>query len=284
MSGSPRFAANCSFLFTEHALLDRPAAAKAAGFDAIEFWWPFEKAVPDDRDVAAFVSAVENAGVSLVGLNFFAGDLAGPDCGVLSMPGHVQEFLDNVDAAVGIGEHLHVEVFNALYGNRDERSIPSEQADIAVSSLSIAAATAARIGATVVVEAVSGPKPYPLRSAADAVAVVDRVRAHGTSNIGFLCDIYHLAANGEDPVAAILTYGDTIAHVQLADLPGRGEPGTGELDIAGCLAALDTVGYAGWVGLEYIPRAGTVEGLGWLDSVPHRTPRAAARANLRKEQ
>jgi hydroxypyruvate isomerase len=284
MPASPRFAANCSFLFTEHALLDRPAAAKAAGFDAIEFWWPFEKAVPDDRDVAAFVSAIDDAGVNLVGLNFFAGDLTGPDCGVLSVPGRVHEFLDNVDVAVGIGEQLGVGVFNALYGNRDERSTPFEQGEIAVGSLSIAAAAAARIGATVVVEAVSGPKPYPLRSAADAVAVVDRVRARGTHNIGFLCDIFHLAAKGEDPVAAILTHGNTIAHVQFADLPGRGEPGTGDLDIPGCLSALDTVGYAGWVGLEYIPRAGTVDGLGWLDTVPHRSPRAAVRANLRKEQ
>jgi hydroxypyruvate isomerase len=284
MPANPRFAANCSFLFTEHALLDRPAAARAAGFEAIEFWWPFEKAVPDDRDVAAFVSAVDDAGVSLVGLNFFAGDLAGPDCGVLSVPTRVTEFLDNVDVAVGIGEQLGVGVFNALYGNRDERSTPFEQGELAVSSLSIAAAAAARIGATVVVEAVSGPKPYPLRSAADAVAVVDRVRARGTGNIGFLCDIFHLAANGEDPVGAILAYGNTIAHVQVADLPGRGEPGTGDLDIAGCLAALETVAYAGWVGLEYIPRAGTVDGLGWLDSVPHHSPRAAARANLREEQ
>ena len=81
------YLANCSLLFTEEPLLRRPAAARAAGFGAVEFWWPFATPVPADREVDAFVAAIEEAGVALVGLNFFAGDLAGPDCGVLSIPG-----------------------------------------------------------------------------------------------------------------------------------------------------------------------------------------------------
>ncbi len=82
-----RYLANCSMLFTELPLLDRPAAARSAGFEAIEFWWPWpDQPVPSDAAVAAFVRAVRDAGVQLVGLNFFAGDLAGPDCGVLSIP------------------------------------------------------------------------------------------------------------------------------------------------------------------------------------------------------
>src|SRR5689334_19988395 len=95
---------NCSILFTELPLLERPAAAKAAGFDAVEFWWPWpDQPVPSDASVAAFVGAVRDAGVQLVGLNFFAGDLAGPDCGVLSIPSRSREFTDNVDVTVGIG-------------------------------------------------------------------------------------------------------------------------------------------------------------------------------------
>src|SRR5690242_4403260 len=100
-------------LFTEEPLLQRPAAAAAAGFDAVEFWWPWpDQPVPADRDVDAFVGAVRDAGVRLAGLNFFAGDLAGPDCGVLSVPARAAQFRDNVDVTVGIGEQLGAGVFN----------------------------------------------------------------------------------------------------------------------------------------------------------------------------
>src|SRR5689334_23642984 len=96
------YTVNCSILLTELPLLERPAAAKAAGFDAVEFWWPFGRPVPDSKEVDAFVRAIRDAGVRLVGLNFFAGDLAGPDCGVLSIPSRSAEFQDNIDVTVGI--------------------------------------------------------------------------------------------------------------------------------------------------------------------------------------
>src|ERR1700691_3237186 len=102
------YLANCSLLFTEEPLLRRPAAARAAGFSAVEFWWPFATPVPPDREVDAFITAIDDAGVALVGLNFFAGDLAGPDCGVLSIPGRSTQFRDNIDVATGIGERLAV--------------------------------------------------------------------------------------------------------------------------------------------------------------------------------
>src|SRR5216684_2415999 len=104
-----RFDVNCSILFTELPLLERPAAAKAAGFDAVEFWWPFAAAVPTSADVDAFTQAIADAGVELVGLNFFAGDLAGPDCGVLSIPARSSQFRDNINVAAGIGERLRVQ-------------------------------------------------------------------------------------------------------------------------------------------------------------------------------
>jgi hydroxypyruvate isomerase len=261
----PRYLANCSMLFTEHPLLDRPAAAKAAGFDAIEFWWPWpEQPVPSDAEIDAFVGAVRDAGVRLVGLNFFAGDLAGPDCGVLSIPKRSQQFLDNLDVAVGIGEQLGVAAFNALYGNRVDGAQADEQDELARENLGRAAAAAARTGATVLVEAVSGPKPYPLRTAAEAVAVVDAVRRSGHRNIAFLLDLFHLANNGDDLDAAIANHVAVTAHVQIADHPGRGEPGSGRLPLDRYLADLASGGYRGWIGLEYKPTADTETSLAWL--------------------
>ena len=125
----------------------------------------------------------------------------------------------------------------------------------------VAADAAARIGATVLVEPVSGPKPYPLRTAADAVAVVDAVRAAGHANVGFLCDLFHLANNGDDVDAAIARARRLTAHVQIADCPGRGEPGTGELDLDRLLGDLAE------------PRA-TPAGSAWSTSRPP-TPRPA---------
>ena len=258
------YLANCSLLFTEEPLLRRPAAARAAGFGAVEFWWPFATPVPSDREVDAFTTAVQEAGVALAGLNFFAGDLAGPDCGVLSIPSRSQEFRDNIDVVTGIGERLGVRGFNALYGNRVEGADPAAQDELATENIVRAAKAAAGIGATVLIEPVSGPKPYPLRTADDAVAVVRRARAAGAANVGFLCDVYHLASNGDDVDAAIAAHADLTAHVQIADAPGRGEPGSGELDLDRYLSALEDRGYRGWVSLEYKPTGTTEASLAWL--------------------
>ena len=269
MSDQPhglRYLANCSMLFTEVPLLERPAAAAEAGFTAIEFWWPWpDNPTPSQEEIDAFVEAVEKSGVQLVGLNFFAGELTGPtDAGVLSIPARSQQFKDNVPVAVEIGRRLGVKAFNALYGVRVDESTPEEQDALAIENLSLAAEAAAAIGATVLVEPVSGPKPYALRTAADAVRVVDAVRAAGHDNVGFLNDLFHLANNGDDPAAAVAEHTGKTAHVQIADHPGRGEPGTGELDLDGLLAALEEQGYDGYVGLEYKPTTTTVESLAWL--------------------
>jgi len=256
------YAANCSLLFTELPLLERAAAAREAGFGAVEFWWPWpHEPVPANSDVDAFISAVRDAGVELVGLNFFAGDLAGPDCGVVSVPERSSQFRDNVDVAVGIGRTLGVPAFNALYGNRVEGHTPAEQDELGAENLMLAAAAAADIGAKVLVEPVSGPKPYPLRTAADVVAVLDRV---GAPNTGFLCDLFHLANNGDDIDAAITEYSSRIAHVQIADHPGRHEPGTGALDLDRHLTRIEDSGYTGRVALEYVPATSTLESLAWL--------------------
>src|ERR1700735_572741 len=136
---------NCSLLFTEGPLLRRPAAARAAGFSAVEFWWPFATPVPPDREVEEFITAIDDAGVALVGLNFFAGDLAGPDCGVLSIPGRSTQFRDNIDVATGIGERLGVRGFNALYGNRVDGVDPAAQDELAIENITLAAKAVASI-------------------------------------------------------------------------------------------------------------------------------------------
>ena len=256
---------NCSILFTELPLLERPAAAKEAGFDAVEFWWPFAVAVPADGEVEAFVRAVGDAGVRLVGLNFFAGDMPGGDRGLVSWPARSGEFRDNVEVTVGIGERLGCRAFNALYGNRVEGADPAAQDDLAVENLAFAGRAAARIGGTALVEPVSGAPRYPLRTAADAVGVIDRVAGEtGVGTLGFLCDLYHLAVNGDDLDRVITAYGDRVAHVQIADAPGRHEPGTGTLDLDRHLGALTAAGYRGWVGLEYVPSRTSADSFAWL--------------------
>src|SRR3954466_4186340 len=140
-----RYAVNLSIMFTELPLLARPAAAREAGFTAVEFWWPFGAAVPADREVDEFVRAVEDAGVSLIGLNFAAGDMPGGDRGLVSWPARSAEFRDNVDVAVGIGERLGCRAFNALYGNRVEGVRPEEQDELGAENLAIAARAAGRI-------------------------------------------------------------------------------------------------------------------------------------------
>ncbi len=262
---SPRYAVNLSMLFTELPLLARPAAAKEAGFDAVEFWWPFGTAVPADADVDSFVGSITDAGVQLIGLNFFAGDMPGGDRGLVSWPARSGEFRDNVDVTVGIGERLGCKAFNALYGNRVDEATPVAQDDVAAENLALAARAAARIDGVVLVEPVSGAPRYPLLTAADVIRVIDRVQAAaGVTNVKFLCDLYHLDVNGDDVAKAIDTYADRVGHVQIADSPGRGEPGTGTLDIDGHLAALAARGYRGYVALEYKPTVGTRDSLAWL--------------------
>ena len=254
-----RYDVNVSILLTELPLLERPQAARDAGFTAVEAWWPFAAAVPHDREVDAFVSAVHDAGVRLVSLNAYGGDLAAGERGVASVPGREAEFRDSLDVAVALVAALGCPTLHVLYGHRDG-SDPDRQDELATEHLRLAVAAAGRAGAQVVVEALSGDERYPVRTAADALGVLDRVGP----GAGFLCDVYHLAVNGEDPVQVIRQHADRLGHVQVADAPGRHQPGTGTLDVAACLAALAEVGYPGWVGLEYAPLGPSVASFDWL--------------------
>lgn len=257
------YTVNCSILLTELPLLERPAAAKAAGFDAVEFWWPFSASVPADADVTRFERAITDAGVQLTGLNFNAGNMPGGDRGLVSWPGRSAEFRDNVDVVAGIGGRLGCRFFNALYGNRQDGHTPEYQDDLAVGNLAAAAAAVAGIGGTVLLEPVSGAPRYPLLTAGDALRVIRRVEQEtGTGNLRLLADFYHLSVNGDDVAAVIEQHAPEFGHIQIADHPGRGAPGTGELPLGDWIARSRQLGYRGNISLEYKEPAGTA--FDWL--------------------
>jgi hydroxypyruvate isomerase len=251
-----RFDVNLSILFTELPLLERPAAAAAAGFTAVELWWPWiDTPTPDQSELDDLRKALQNAGTRLVGLNFYAGQLPGPDRGALSVPGEESDrFRANIDVAADFAASVGCKALNALYGNRVEGVDPAVQDELALENLVTAARAADRVGAILLIETLNEPESplYPLVSAASAIEVVDKVNAAtGLGNAKFLLDVYHLSMNGEDVAAAIDAYAAKTGHVQIADNPGRGAPGTGSLPLEELLDRLRKAGYDGWIGLEY---------------------------------
>ncbi|MEV1045561.1 TIM barrel protein [Streptomyces sp. NPDC049916] len=265
-----RFNVNLSILFTELPLLERPAAAAAAGFTAVELWWPWiETPTPPRAELDALKKALDDAGTQLVGLNFYAGQLPGPDRGVLSVPGEESDrFRANIEVAADFAASVGCTALNALYGNRVEGADPQVQDALALENLVLAARAADRVGAILLVETLNKPESprYPLVSAPAAIEVVDKVNAAtGLGNAKFLLDLYHLSMNGEDLSQVIKAYAARTGHVQIADNPGRGAPGTGGLPLERLLDELKDAGYAGWVGLEYKPGdRPSAESFGWL--------------------
>jgi hydroxypyruvate isomerase len=255
-----RYDVNLSILFTELPMLQRPAAAAAAGFDAVEMWWPFDGPVPADAELDALAGAITDAGVQLVGLNFDAGDMPSGDRGLLSSKATSQRFRDNVDVTVGFAERLGCRTLNALYGNTAEDTDP----ELALENLALAAKAAGRIGATVVIEALNAIETprYPITTSERAFQIIDQVP--GTA---FLADFYHLGRMGEDLSALIAEHAGRFGHVQIADVPGRGQPGTGELDYPSLLRQLADSPYEGLVGLEYKPVGPSAESFSWLEGM-----------------
>jgi hydroxypyruvate isomerase len=224
---------------------------------------------PEQRELEALKKAIEGAGVELVGLNFYAGQLPGPDRGALSVPGEESaRFRANVPVAVEFAASLGCTAFNALYGNRIEGVAAGEQDALALENLAFAARAVAEIDGTLLIEALNQPESprCPIVSAPKAIEVVDAVNAAtGLDNTRFLMDLYHLSMNGEDLASVIDRYAAKTAHVQIADNPGRGAPGTGALPLAGLLGRLRKAGYDGWVGLEYKPgERPSAEAFDWL--------------------
>jgi len=271
MSDTLPLVANVSILFTELPYLDRFAAAAACGFQGVESWWPFETAAPEDADIDRFIGAIAASGIPLVGLNLFGGDLTRGDRGVLSHPDRQPEFDHNLAVVAAIAQRTGCRVFNALYGLRRAGMNTADQDATALMNLSTAAQQLGDLGGTVLVEALSADSvpDYPLRTARDAARIVERTReVAGRDEIGVLFDVYHLASSGEDLESAVQEYRALIAHVQLADSPGRGEPGSGRLPFPDLLEGLWRSGYRGAVAAEYSPTTRTEASLGWVEHMP----------------
>jgi hydroxypyruvate isomerase len=260
-----RFDVNCSILFTELPLGERPRAARGAGFRGVEFWWPWEAMAPSDAEADAFVRAVADAGVELVSLNFHTGDMAAGERGIVSHPARAADFRENVAAVVEIAARTGCRRLNAPYGLRVPGVDAAEQDAVAVENLAFAAGAAAKADAAVLVEAINSVDipGFPVDTSDRAAAVVAQV---GAPNVGLLADLYHLAKMGEDVADVLSRHRGAIWHVQVADPPGRGAPGTGTLDFEPAFRQLAQQGYDGWVGLEYRPAdpADSASSFGWL--------------------
>jgi hydroxypyruvate isomerase len=257
--------ANLTLLFTEVDFLDRPEAARAAGFDRVECWWPFGVSPrPTTGEVDAFTSAIERAGVELVHMNLFGGDMPAGERGVLSHPESVGDFADSLDPVLTVATRLGTRLFNVPYGHSRPELDPDKAFDVAAANLELATGRLRELGGTVLLEAVSGMPRYPIKTTADAVSLLDRLHERGITDLAYLLDQFHLVRNDEDVFTSVVDHADRIAHVQIADTPDRHEPGSGEFDFRRWLVQLGQAGYRGAIALEFNPAGSTEEALAAL--------------------
>jgi hydroxypyruvate isomerase len=253
-----RFSANISLLFSEVPFIERFAAARAAGFDAVEFWWP------TGEDLRAVRSAIADADVDVVLFNFDAGDMRAGDRGLLSDPAREAEFQANVPVALELAAAVGCRRLNALVGHALPGLGRPEQLEIARRNVRLAADRAAALGIEVLVEAVNSFEngPYLLtttRAAADFAASTER------PNVRLQYDAYHMQRMEGNLTATLAEHIEAISHIQVADSPGRGQPGTGEINFEYLFRRVEELGYEGYVGLEYKPPGGdTAASLQWL--------------------
>ncbi|MEA2359947.1 MAG: hydroxypyruvate isomerase [Solirubrobacteraceae bacterium] len=273
-----RLSANLSILFKDVPFLERVERAAAAGFDAVEFWWPPEDVSP--QDVAA---AVKAADVDVALFNFYAGDMPAGDRGLLSDPARQGEFRANVPVALELAERVGCTRINALVGTALAGVDRSQQLALARQNVAWAAELAAAAGVEILVEAVNTFEngPYLLHRTDQALAFIDAVQA---PNVAYQYDVYHMQRMEGNVAATLRTHAARIAHVQIADSPGRGEPGTGELNFAYLFEVLEEIGYDGHVGLEYVPTTDTTEqSLAWIERLlPALAPGQRRRRDVRE--
>ena len=260
------YTANISIMFAERSFLERPRAAAAAGFQHIEMWWPFPTATADTHAVEQLLRAIADAEVRLTCLNFFAGDMPSGERGIANRPDRRSELQANTDQLVTIAERTGCQLFNLLFGQRDERWSPAEQDEAAVRAIREAAADVRELGGTVLLEplAVDLNGGYRLSTTQQVIDLLAGKLAD-VPNLALLFDVFHLGSNGADIVRLARDVLPWIGHVQLADSPGRGEPGSGNLPIAESVAALAAEGYRGLIGCEYKPTTRTEDSFGWIE-------------------
>lgn len=252
-----KFSVNVSILFKEAPLLERFGRAAEAGFGAVEFWWP------SGEDPGAVEGAIRDAGVDVALFNFDAGDMPGGDRGLVSDPGRQEQFRENVPVALELARSLECRKMNVLLGHEKDDMDREEQLELARQNVRFAAEKAREADVEVVIEAVNTFEngPYLVYTTAEAVEFAKSVG----EGVKIQHDFYHMQRMEGNLVANLREYFDMIGHVQIADSPGRGEPGTGEIHYPYVLDVLEELGYDGYVGLEYNPTTETTEeSFGWL--------------------
>jgi hydroxypyruvate isomerase len=253
----PRFAANLSMLFTEVPFLDRFALAARAGFAAVECQFPYEDAAAEIR------ARLDDAGLAMVLHNLPAGDWAAGDRGLACLPARAAEFRAGVARAIDYAHALGVPQLNCLAGLAPAGIDAATLHRTLVDNLRLAARACAAEGLRLLVEPINtfDMPGFVVNRTPQAVALLDEV---GEANVFVQYDLYHAQRMEGELAATLARYLPRIGHVQVADNPGRHEPGTGEIRFEFLFAELDRLGYGGWVGCEYRPRGRTEAGLGWL--------------------
>lgn len=252
----PRFAANLTMLYGEYTFLDRFTAAKEDGFRAVEFMFPY------DFEPGEIADALRANDLELVLHNLPAGDWAGGERGIAVLPGREAEFRDGVERAARTASALGCRALNCLVGVTPPDAGAAAVRDTLVANLAHAARRLGADGIRLLVEPVNARDVpgFHLDTVEAAVTVMDAV---GSDNLFLQYDVYHRQRSGGELIETFRALKGRIAHVQVADNPGRHEPGTGEIAYAAVFDALDRGGYAGWVGCEYRPAGNTSAGLGW---------------------
>jgi hydroxypyruvate isomerase len=256
----PKFAANLTMLFTEHAFLDRFDHAAKAGFKAVEFLFPYAFHPGDIK------RRLDANGLALVLHNLPAGNWDAGERGIACHPDRVNEFREGVETAIGHAGALGVRQLNCLVGKAPAGVADDVLRRTVVDNLRYAADALKKAGLRLLIEPINThdiPGFYLNRTvqAADLLAEV------GADNAFIQYDIYHAQRMEGELAATIEKYLPRIGHIQLADNPGRNEPGTGEIHYPFLFAHLDRIGYQGWIGCEYKPATTTEAGLGWRQSL-----------------
>ena len=250
----PRFAANLGFLFPDRDFLDRFAAARAAGFAAVEF------AIPYLYEPEALAARLRDNRLECVLMNLPMGDRSRGDYGLACRPERQREFREGVARAIGYATALGCPRMNCLAGMAREGEDRSRLRETLLDNVRFAAAEFKQAGLELLMEPLNDRDVpgFLLPRHADVVAVLEEVAA---VNTGLQLDLYHAAMMGDDPAAVLHEFGRWVRHIQFADAPGRGEPGTGRVPLADLFARIDASGYRGWVSAEYRPTRRTEDTL-----------------------
>ena len=258
----PRFAANLTMMFTEHPFPQRFGAAARAGFEAVEFLFPY--AWPAG-DIAAWLAESQLRNVLF---NLSPGDWEAGERGIASLPGREAEFASSVEQALDYARVLGTPRLHVMAGLLPEGADRAAHRALYVANLRHAARRAAAQGIGLLIEPINGRDMpgYLLQTQADAHAVCDAV---GAPNLQVQMDLYHAQIMEGDLTTKLRRHIGRIGHIQIASVPDRQEPAGGELNVAHLFAELDALGYTGWVGCGYRPRGRTEDGLDWLR--PYRT-------------